>query len=1191
MSNIKEHLIMRATEALEELKISQDIIEELEDYFEGDINEEEYLKKLPKINIDSMNSNLLQKTDHGLRSMEKYNYKDYYKKYFEILYKIGREGISEVVHFGYYQYEARFKRLLELGIDEEKIIGIYLNQIVYNHWNLNYHSLEFLHKLCVEKSEIAKKVIQNLYDSAEEDYIYGNAGRLLASIYCYLNFKNEYELCDKYIKYIEGSRIDTIKKIFKNSLSESQLNQIEELLESKEEYSESDNRELAQSFKKYTYDNYLFKFTVAISCLNREHSKKLNKLVCLFMDIDYRNTVKVITDMFPYKVGDYINLDKSLNIPAKYYIAFKADGIFDDFMKLRCKQDVEDFKEAVELCDESTQNRMMAYLFDNEEEKDVYVIRVEDNCKKYMIEILNKYGADIDLISETKLFLEGNKEFEEVKNKIYSLRTNNVNYYNVRTMFDNAMKSLETLKENDVYDKIIAILFLLNEGEFIGTISNVSSNMEKDKRTDVFLKNYSIADKYKISTEDQMTTLDSLVTGHNYYMDVYKSAVEEIIEHLLKNHKEDVIKNIKNVSPASRCLYLSHIYLEESVENAEVILNNFNDTSKVVKEHIIEIFKNSIKYLDKVLIRLNGKKQGEREVAIKILDKWLKDKNTKKEEKDKIAENLNNLLKTEKSQKIRDLLMNVLNMEKPNEEEKEISDEEFIKNLLKGNKKSGLKWLDFETLPKVRLKESNKECSTEYLQALMVCYSSLNTIGRSLDGERLGSKLNEFDLENLVNEIFDIWVENKAEAKKKYILSLASKFGKEKIILKLKNYINEWAKKSRGALACDAVYALALNGSDDALLIVDGISRKFKYNSVKNAAGEALDFAAKELGVDREELSDRIVSSLGFDKNGQRVFDYGTRKFNVSLTPNLEIEVYDENNKKIKTLPKPGKKDDEEKSKIAHDEFKVFKKQLKTTIDIQGARLDVALSNNRKWSVDSWMKLFVENPVMHQFAIGLVWGIYEEEKMKETFRYMEDGTFNTKDEEELNLLEDEGFKEKYKIGLVHPLECSKEDLEAWREQLEDYEIVQPIEQINRKVFAVSKDEEEKQENDCFGGKVINGLSLSGKLIKNGWYRGDIYDGGWYSEFYKFNKELKIYAEVNFEGVSIGFGNEDTTVYTIKFYKIEDGKNILNLYDCDKKKYLIKLIDVPEKFYSEVIYNVDTALASSTGFKENWRDNL
>ena len=58
-------------------------------------------------------------------------------------------------------------------------------------------------------------------------------------------------------------------------------------------------------------------------------------------------------------------------------------------------------------------------------------------------------------------------------------------------------------------------------------------------------------------------------------------------------------------------------------------------------------------------------------------------------------------------------------------------------------------------------------------------------------------------------------------------------------------------------------------------LTVDAISRKFKFRQVKAAAGQALENAAKELGITTEELADRIVPDLGFSADGKRVFDYG----------------------------------------------------------------------------------------------------------------------------------------------------------------------------------------------------------------------------------------------------------------------------------------------------------------------------
>lgn len=65
---------------------------------------------------------------------------------------------------------------------------------------------------------------------------------------------------------------------------------------------------------------------------------------------------------------------------------------------------------------------------------------------------------------------------------------------------------------------------------------------------------------------------------------------------------------------------------------------------------------------------------------------------------------------------------------------------------------------------------------------------------------------------------------------------------------------------------------------------------------------------------------------------------------------------------------------------------------------------------------------------------------------------MEDGTFNTVDEEEYQL------PEMVDIGLVHPLELSEEELALWKEQLSDYEIIQPIEQLERPVFRVTDEE-------------------------------------------------------------------------------------------------------------------------------------
>ncbi len=198
---------------------------------------------------------------------------------------------------------------------------------------------------------------------------------------------------------------------------------------------------------------------------------------------------------------------------------------------------------------------------------------------------------------------------------------------------------------------------------------------------------------------------------------------------------------------------------------------------------------------------------------------------------------------------------------------------------------------------------------------------------------------------------------------------------------------------------------------------------------------------------------------------------------------------------------------------------------------------------------------------MHQFAMGLVWGMYEEGALQETFRYMEDGTFNTAQEEEYEL------PQTGSIGLVHPIELTEEELGAWKEQLADYEIVQPIEQLERPVYRVTEEERETAELVRFGGMSLNGLSLSGKLQDMGWYKGEVGDGGVYCTFIRDDQDKG--AELAFSGSYVGGENESVVVYDACFYEPGETKPVRK-----------KLGEVDPRYFSEVVLQLSRATASS-----------
>ena len=604
------------------------------------------------------------------------------------------------------------------------------------------------------------------------------------------------------------------------------------------------------------------------------------------------------------------------------------------------------------------------------------------------------------------------------------------------------------------------------------------------------------------------------------------------------------------------------------------ILDCTGDSSKQIQELLLAILPAHQDWVQDFARMLKSKKSAERLLAV----------NVSRRMGDALRPALEEALAVEKSEKVADAIRIALGLANPapGENASETPDE-LAARVLKGGKKRKIQWILDAPLPTLHLRNGG-EASEDRRAALMAAYCELGRIGRSETAAEMARDINEADLVSLAHEVYEKWLAEGAQSKTKWVLPFAAAFGGPAMTPKLTRAVNDWPQHARGAIACDAVAALALSPDPAALLTVDAISRKFKFRQVKAAAGQALENAAKELGITAEELADRIVPDLGFAADGKRVFDYGQRSFTVRLTPTLELEITNDGGKTVKNLPAPGKTDDEEKAGAAYNEFKLMKKQIKTTVTAQKARLEAALSALRCWGTDAWRALFVENPIMHQFAMSLIWGVYEDGKLQTTFRYMEDGSFNTVDEEEYQLPDDA------QIGLAHPVELDSETLDGWKQQLEDYEITQSIPQLERPVYRLEPGTEQARSLELFGGKLMNGVTLSGKLLGLGWYRGSVQDAGFYYTFYREDPSLHMGVELSFSGCSVGFEYENATitVYDAVFYRSGTVTRGSYCYDTPKEENTFALADVPPRYYSEIVYQLDRATASSTETDPEWK---
>ena len=708
----------------------------------------------------------------------------------------------------------------------------------------------------------------------------------------------------------------------------------------------------------------------------------------------------------------------------------------------------------------------------------------------------------------------------------------------------------------------------------IAVLDDIRYNNNESKKFDNFKSLMSAFNEEKVPIEYRFVVYNSI--QDSFYSDRIKDKLNDLVTKEMIARKSEQDSDYKRYCPNGsvfeRKAFVKYLVStnDENSNKAEII-KMFGDPSSEVRRTVASESSKHKEFESDVIELLKAKKMAVRESAIDILFKW---------GSENYREILLDAADNEKSAKLADRIRDGLNVEKPvSDDGKIITPKELVESLHKGGRNKKILWIYSTPAPVVHFKDGS-EADDKYMQAIMLCYTSMIMFERSDQANLLAAQLNEDELKAFSAEMLSRFLSDGAESKKKWVLNFAAIHGGDELIDTFLHYIKEWSENMRGAIAADAVKVMALNGSSLALMTVDNMAHKYKHKQVKNAAAVALERAAEALGITSDQLADKIVPDLGFDENMQRIFDYGTRKFKVYLTPTLELEIFDENDKKLKNIPAPGKRDDAETAKKSNSEFKAMKKQLKNVISIQKMRLETALLADRRWEKSAWEELFVKNPVMHSFAIGLIWASYENDTLSQTFRYTEEGTFNTFDEDEYELPENSV------IGLVHPIELDEDTLSGWKEQLEDYEITQPIEQLNRPLYRVEDNEVGKLDLTRFEGRKINCMSLLGRTAKYGWQKGSVQDAGCFYTFYreditKCTKKEDGTAvvegnavELTFEGMYVGGEDYDVAVGKVRFYKPGTVSYGSYVYDHVDDSKAIPLDKISPRYFSEIVNQLE-----------------
>ncbi|MEW2352323.1 DUF4132 domain-containing protein [Spirillospora sp. NPDC029432] len=413
---------------------------------------------------------------------------------------------------------------------------------------------------------------------------------------------------------------------------------------------------------------------------------------------------------------------------------------------------------------------------------------------------------------------------------------------------------------------------------------------------------------------------------------------------------------------------------------------------------------------------------------------------------------------------------------------------------------------DPSALPPVRLRTGGRALPATAVRNLLTLLAmpdapGLDEVREACDAESLAA---------FAWALFERWREYGEAPGGAWALTAAGLLGDDAAARRLEPIIRAWPGENGHHKAVRGLDALALIGSETALMLLDGIARKSGFKAIKVRAGEKIEEVAGRLGLTGEQLADRLVPGYGLDADGGMTLDYGPRRFTVGFDEQLKPYVTDAEGRRRAALPKPGAKDDPDLAPAAHAAFSRLKKDVRAAVPNQVRRLELAMTTGRAWTLAEFRDLLVHHPLMWHLVRRLVWAADGT-----AFRLAEDRTFAD--------IDDKAFTpdENATITLPHAVSLDR----AWRHVLADYEIVQPFPQVDRPVHHLTGDERGAVRLARFEGRTAPWGKVLG-LQKRGWYRGEPQDNGterWISRPVPGGLHVVIGLD---PGIQVGYGDQN-----------------------------------------------------------------
>lgn len=158
--------------------------------------------------------------------------------------------------------------------------------------------------------------------------------------------------------------------------------------------------------------------------------------------------------------------------------------------------------------------------------------------------------------------------------------------------------------------------------------------------------------------------------------------------------------------------------------------------------------------------------------------------------------------------------------------------------------------------------------------------------------------------------LLELWQADGAPSREKWAMLALGLLGGDAAAIRLAPMIRAWPGEGQHARAVLGLECLRAIGTDTAIMQINGIAQKVKFKGLQAKAAACIEAVARDRGLSRGDLEDRIVPDCGLDERGSRVFNLGSRQLQFVLGPDMKPMLRDATSALRTDLPKPLVKDD-----------------------------------------------------------------------------------------------------------------------------------------------------------------------------------------------------------------------------------------------------------------------------------------